>query len=248
MRIRQLALVAKDLEQVVDQLTAVLGVEVAYNDPGVEIFGLHNALMPVGGTFLEVVSPLKEDASAARYLSRRGGDCGYMVILQSSDLDGDRKRMQELGVRVVWEIAFPDIATIHLHPRDVGGAILSLDQSDPPESWRWAGPSWESKVRTDVCGSIRGARMAVSDPAATAGRWSEITGESVDSDGNTWVITLEGGGRLVFEPCDDERSEGLTGIELDVNDPERLTRTASDRGLIADGGQVRICGTDFFFS
>ena len=32
-------------------------------------------------------------------------------------------------------------------PRDVGGAIVSLDRPLPPASWRWAGPGWEEKGR-----------------------------------------------------------------------------------------------------
>ena len=139
MRIRQIALVARELDPVVDDLCAVLGVEVAFNDPGVAEFGLKNAVMALGDQFLEVVSPFRADASAARYLERRRGDGGYMVILQSDDLDADRTRLARVGARIVWEIAFDDIATIHLHPRDVGGAIVSLDRPLPPASWRWEG-------------------------------------------------------------------------------------------------------------
>jgi hypothetical protein len=247
MRVRQLALVARDLAAVVDDLTAVLGIEVSYNDPGVEVFGLHNAVMPIGRQFLEVVSPSRADSSAARYLDRRRGDCGYMVILQSPDLDTDRKRLGELGVRVVWETSFPDIATIHLHPRDVGGAILSLDRSDPPESWRWAGPSWQSKVHTEVIGAIKGARMAVVDPDAVGGRWAAVTGSSLERDGRRRLIELDVG-RLVFERCDDANDEGLVGIELEVNDRERLKAAARKRGLAVTDAAVTICGTHFYLN
>ena len=56
MRLRQIALVAQELDPVVENLCAVLGIEVGFNDPGVAAFGLHNAVMPVGDTVLEVVS------------------------------------------------------------------------------------------------------------------------------------------------------------------------------------------------
>ena len=140
MRLRQVALVAHHLEPVVDDLCAALGITVAFRDPAVAAFGLHNAVMPLGDTFLEVVSPLQSNTTAGRYLERRGGDGGYMVILQCDDLDADRRRVAELGVRVVWSLDLPDIRGTHLHPRDVGGAILSLDAAEPPDSWRWAGP------------------------------------------------------------------------------------------------------------
>ena len=45
LELRQLALVAQDLEPVVEDLTAVLGVPVCFRDPGVATFGLHNACL-----------------------------------------------------------------------------------------------------------------------------------------------------------------------------------------------------------
>jgi len=66
MRLRQVALVARELDPVVADLTAVLGIEVAFHDPGVAEFGLRNAVMPVGDTFLEVVSPVQENTTAGR--------------------------------------------------------------------------------------------------------------------------------------------------------------------------------------
>ena len=46
----------------------MLDLEVGFRDPGVELFGLRNAVIPVGDTFLEVVSPIKEGTTAGRLL------------------------------------------------------------------------------------------------------------------------------------------------------------------------------------
>jgi len=66
MRVRQIALVAENLDPVVEQLGAVFGLKVGFRDPRVGFYGLVNVVMPVGGEFLEVVQPIKDDASAGR--------------------------------------------------------------------------------------------------------------------------------------------------------------------------------------
>ena len=126
MRLRQIALVAAELEPVVEALRETFGLGEPFPDPGIDTFGLCNAVFPIGSTFLEVVSPTRPGTTAGRLLERRGGDGGYMVIVQSDSLAVDRERVGALGVRIVWETKLDDAETIHLHPRDVGGAILSI--------------------------------------------------------------------------------------------------------------------------
>ena len=84
-RLRQVALVAHDLDAVVTELCHTLGLSVAYNDPGVGEFGLRNALMVIGDQFLEVVSPTTGGTTAGRLLDKRNGDGGYMAIFQADD-------------------------------------------------------------------------------------------------------------------------------------------------------------------
>jgi len=245
MRIRQIALVARELEPVVADLCAVFGLEVSFRDPGVAEFGLHNAVMPVGDTFLEVVSPIRENTSAGRFLERRRGDGGYMVILQSDDLAADRLRAEELGVRVVWEVALPDIATVHLHPRHLGGALVSLDQPRPEGSWRWAGPGWEQRMRTSVVRRIAGAELQAADSAALARRWAEVLGRGVVWDGaDVHEVPLDEG-RLRFVPPRDRRGDGITVVELEAADPDRARKVARERGLSPDGARIEIAGTRF---
>ncbi len=243
MRIRQIALVANELEPVVETLCKVLDLEVCFRDPGIDLFGLHNALMPVGDTFLEVVSPIQEGTTAGRLLERRGGDGGYMVILQTEDLDAHRKQLAELGVRIVWEHALDDIATLHLHPKDVGGAILSLDVADPPSSWRWAGPVWEEHRRTETTCWIGGVQIQTSDPRATADHWSRIVGFPViDGADGGYDIPLEAG-CLRFVPDLDGRGDGVAAVEFIVNRVGGVIENAKQAGLEVQDDRFTICGT-----
>ena len=145
-RLRQVALVAHDCGQVAGELREAFGWGEPFHDPGVGRFGLTNAVFAAGDTFVEVVAPVQAGTTAGRYLERRGGDGGYMAIFQVPDLAAARARLPGLGVRVVWTADLPDIAGTHLHPKDVPGAIVSLDWAKPAGSWRWAGPAWTGRV------------------------------------------------------------------------------------------------------
>lgn len=243
MRLRQVALVARGLEPVVADLCAVLGIEVGFRDPAVRQFGLHNAVMPVGDTFLEVVSPVESNTTAGRFLDRRGGDGGYMVILQCDDLDADRQRVAALGVRTVWSIDLPGIRGTHLHPRDVGGAILSLDAADPPSSWQWAGPEWERARHTNVVTEITGVELQAHDPHALARRWAQVLNRPVaQTTGGITRIVLDQGA-LRFVPAADGRGDGVGGIDIAVRDRECLMAAARSRGVAIADALITLCGT-----
>ncbi len=174
LRLRQVALVAQHLDPVVDELCQRLGLSVCYRDPGVAEFGLHNALMGVGDQLLEVVSPMTEGTTAGRLLAKRGGDGGYMAIYEVDDLEQRERHLADHGVRVVWQIDLPDIRARHLHPRDVGGAIVSVDQPVPNGAWRWAGPDWVPHADTTVVTAIAGIVVGAADPVAMRARWAEL--------------------------------------------------------------------------
>jgi hypothetical protein len=243
MRLRQVALVARDLDPVVTDLCTVLGIEVGFRDPAVRQFGLHNAVMPIGDTFLEVVSPVEPNTTAGRFLDRRGGDGGYMVILQCDDLDADRQRVAELGVRTVWQADLPGIRGTHLHPRDVGGAILSLDAADPPSSWQWAGRDWERAVRMDVVSEITGVELQAADPLALAQRWSQVLNRPVAQTAGGIVRIVLDQGAIRFAKATDGRGAGVGSIDVAVTDRSRLLTAACGRGIASDPEQITICGT-----
>ena len=246
MRLRQVALVAAELEPSTDALCELLDVEVGYQDPGVGFFGLVNGVIPVGDTFLEVVTPEREGTTAGRLIERRGGDGGYMVIVQSQRHEEDRKRVDELGVRVVWnspdEIA--PVRAFHMHPRDVGGAILSLDQMAEPGDWEWGGPAWREHVRTERTAEIVGAELQADDPKAMAARWGEVLATSVrEEEPGVLRLDFDEGGFVRFHGDRDGRGEGVSGLVVRANDPGALRAAAERMGLVGEDGEIRVVGT-----
>jgi hypothetical protein len=210
-RLRQVALVAHDCGQVSDELRTAFGWGEPFHDPG-----LTNAVFAAGDTFVEVVAPVRAGTTAGRYLERRGGDGGYMAIFQVPDLAAARARLPGLGVRVVWTADLPDIAGTHLHPKDVPGAIVSLDWAEPAGSWRWAGPAWTGRVPEHPGGGgVTGVTIEVADPAAAAARWAAVLGVTWAANGTAAAIELTGWGqRLRFEPARPGRGEGITEVSV----------------------------------
>ncbi len=224
MRLRQAVLVAGELEPVASALREALGLEEPFRDPGVGAFGLENVVFALGDRFLEVICPTQEDTAAGRYLARHGGDGGYMAIFDLEDLEGARSRALGLGVRVVWQLDVPDISGTHLHPADMRGAIVSLDQSRPYGTWRWGGPQWIGQTGSGAPGALAGITVAVGDPAAVAARWGEVLGVPVSGeggpvsgeDGGDGPALRVDGGEVRFEAAADERAEGLVEIALEL--------------------------------
>jgi hypothetical protein len=210
-RLRQAVLVAPDLEPAASALQQGLGLGEPYHDPGVAEFGLTNAVFAIGDCFLEVIAPARPGTAAGRYLERFGAG-GYMVIFDLEDLDGARDRAERLGIRVVWRIDLPDIAGTHLHPADIGGAIVSLDRSRPYGSWRWGGPDWTGRVTPAAPGRLTGVTVAVSAPALVAERWGEVLGVA-PSEPTVRSLELDNA-QVSFVPANDTGAEGLVAVEL----------------------------------
>lgn len=217
LRLRQIAFVAHDLDAVVGQLHESLGVEVAFRDPGVATFGLHNAVMPVGDQFIEVVAPVREGTAGGRYLDRRNGDGGYMVILQSDRHELRKQRVAELGIRSVLQHDGREYHIMQLHPADTGGSFLEIDEQiggdDIGGPWEPAGPDWQRARRTHVVTGISAAELQSPNPAALAERWSAILERPVRLVEGVPTIALDNAD-LRFVEAVDGRGEGLGGIDL----------------------------------
>ncbi|MDE0944020.1 MAG: hypothetical protein OSB58_16500 [Alphaproteobacteria bacterium] len=245
LRLRQICLVGENLAPAVNDLTDVLGLATCFHDPAVGAYGLENALLPVGSNFLEVVAPIAENTAGGRYLNRRGGDGGYMVILQCDNVEARRARMGELDVRIANALNYSDFTGLQLHPRDTGGCMLETDQMDGDQSsdgpWHPAGGSWQDAVRLERTTAMVGAELQSADPSALAARWAHILDKDVSSDHE---IVLDNA-TLRFVEATDGRGEGLGGVDLKVADPAAILAAATTKGMAVDGNTVTVCGTRF---
>lgn len=251
-QLRQICLVAESLEPVIDDLTAIFGINRCYVDPGVAHFGLENTLLAVGRNFLEVVAPIQENTAGGRYLERRGGDGGYMVITQADTLDNQqavRQRALDAGVRIAHESERDGWHLCQLHPRDMIAAFLEIEYDKYEDlSGNWmpvGGTGWEDKVRQDVTVDFLGAELQSDDPVGLAELWGRVIDTPVERQGTELSLALNNA-RLRFVTAEDGRGPGLGGLDLAVADRAAVLAEARARGCYVADNQVDVCGTRFY--
>ena len=249
MKLRQCVFVCKDLESSSAELCDTLGIEVAYRDPGVAKWGLANVVCPTGHDFLEIVSPIQEGTSAGRYIQRRKGDGGYMVILQVADAVKERERITALGVRAVEQKDLAEYKYTHFHPSDTAGVLLSIDQTIAPAEvapelwWPPASKDWLRHAHSTVTNGLAGVEIQAADPDAAAALWSKILNRPVEGD----IIRLDGDGEIRFVPIADDRGPGVSAFDITVVDRDAVMRRAHKRHHPAahvpeSPTQITLCG------
>lgn len=195
-RIRQVALCTDDVWREEQAIVSKLGVAGVHRDPP-NVFAMRNVVFAVGDTFLEILQPTADSTPSAKFLARRGGPGGYMLIMQVDDLVAARARVDHLGIRIVYTEPPArrhgvEAEAIHLHPSDTGGAIMSFDRMDPADGWAWAGRAWEGHVHTEMVERIVAVELRSTDAEALATRFAALVDRpcSIDAAG-AWSIELD---------------------------------------------------------
>jgi len=251
-QLRQICLVARELKPVIDDLTTILGINTCYVDPGVGKFGLENTLMPVGTNFLEVVAPVEEGTAGGRYLDRRGGDGGYMVITQIDTLDNQqaiRQRALDNGVRIAWERERDDWNLCQLHPRDMIASFFEIEwdvHEDFEGHWNPVGGfGWEDKVKQDITVGYLGVELQGPDPVELAQLWGKVAGLPVQGQGAELSVRFNNA-TIRFVEAQDGRGAGLGGLDIAVKDRSQILVQAKQRGCYVSDDRVDICGTRWY--
>lgn len=248
--LRQFCLVAPELEPSIVPLAEVLGAPRAYVDPGVATFGLENTLLGIGTDFLEVVAPVREGTAAGRFLARRGGAGGYMVIVQATteaDYAAAIARAEAAGVRIAFQIDRPGWSLRQLHPADMGAAFLEFEWdpiADVRGNWHAAGgEAWRANAGDPRMG-FTGGTLQGDDPAALAARWGDMLGSAPTRDGDAYTVAMANA-VLRFVAPGDERGPGLTGIALRVPDRRAVLKRAREHGCPVEGHAFDLGGVRF---
>lgn len=250
-QLRQICLVARELDSTIDDLEAIFGIHRCFVDEGVGKWGLVNTLLPVGRNFMEVVVPVEENTAAGRYLDRRNGDGGYMVICQADSTETQRTvraRALDHGIRIAHESDRDTWGICQIHPGDMRAAFFEIDWDEHHDfngNWPPAGGlQWQDKEDTSVTIDYAAVELQDPDPVGLAELWGNVAGLPVSRDGATLHMALNNVD-IRFVEATDGRGAGLGGLDLKVADRDRILAAARERGAYVSDERVDVCGIRF---
>jgi hypothetical protein len=246
LRLRQICLVAPQLEPVISDIAGIMGLSVCYRDGNVAKYGLENALLPVDTILLEVVAPFQEGTAAGRFLEKTGGRGGYMAIFCCDDPDARAKHAEKIGVRIANVIGHSPYHGVQLHPRDCRAAFIEFNHTDGSDDslgpYPPAGPDWQKSIRNDVTLALTGVEMQSPEPQALAEHWGRIVEMPVSkTEGGEAQIKLP---NCSFAFVKGE-SEIMSGLAFKVANIAKVLDAARAKGRAVSGNSFELGGVTF---
>jgi len=243
LRLRQICLVAAELEPVVEAVRAIFGLAVCHRDPAVAKYGLENALFVCGYQFLEVVAPTRDGTTAGRFLQRSGGRGGYMAIFDTHDPERRRAHVQRLGIRIAHEMDTAGFRGIQLHPVDCRATMLEFDRSvgnEPLDGAYWpAGAHWRDAQRLDRVGGVPCIEVCSPDADGLAAHWARIIDVPLERDADQRPRLRFELGAVRFVTAPAGAPERLDALHIAVADAPRTLAAARAQGCaVEDDGFV----------
>ncbi len=117
----------EDLDAAIDSYRSRYGVEPLYRER-VETQGVEEAMIPVGGSFVQLLEPLSADTPVGRFLAKRGEGLHH-VAYAVPDISAALSHLEAEGARLIdrepraggrgAKIAF-------VHPGDLAGTLIEL--------------------------------------------------------------------------------------------------------------------------
>ena len=246
LRLRQICLVAPQLEPAISDIAAIMGLSVCYRDGNVAKYGLENALLPVDTILLEVVAPFQDGTAAGRFLQKTGGRGGYMAIFCCDDPDARGKHANAIGVRTANVITHAPYRGVQLHPRDCRAAFIEFNHTDGSDDvfgpYPPAGPNWQKSIRKDVTQALTGVEMQSPEPEALAEHWGRIIGIPVSkSAGGEPELRLPNASFRFVKGA----SDLMSGLTFRVGNVARVLDAAKAKGCAVSGDGFDLCGVTF---
>jgi methylmalonyl-CoA/ethylmalonyl-CoA epimerase len=128
-RIEHVALAVADIDAAIAFYRNIWGLEVSHRER-IDSDGVEEALLPLGESNLQLVSPTNEDSTVARWIERRGEGLHH-IAYEVDDLEDTLKELKSRGAQLIDErprkgggghmVAF-------VHPKGNLGLLVELVQ------------------------------------------------------------------------------------------------------------------------
>ena len=124
------ALAVRDLDAALSEYAWLFGAEPMYREV-VEEQGVEEAMIAVGGSFIQLLQPLAPDTPVGRFLASRGEGMHH-IALAVADIDAALEHLKAEGSRLVDEsprIGGRGARIAFVHPKAFAGTLVELVES-----------------------------------------------------------------------------------------------------------------------
>ena len=121
------AVAVADLDEAIDRYRARYGVEPVYREI-VEQQGVEEAMIPVGGSYVQLLQPLGPDTPVGKFLERRGEGLHH-VAYAVPDIEAALAHLAEQGAELIDSeprIGGRGARIAFVHPRGGNGVLTEL--------------------------------------------------------------------------------------------------------------------------
>jgi methylmalonyl-CoA/ethylmalonyl-CoA epimerase len=121
------AIAVHDLDAALEEYSSLFAAEPLYREM-VESQGVEEAMVAVGGSFVQLIQPLSADSPVGRFLERRGEGLHH-VALAVADIDAALEHLRSEGARLVDEEPRPGgrgARIAFVHPQAFAGTLVEL--------------------------------------------------------------------------------------------------------------------------
>jgi methylmalonyl-CoA/ethylmalonyl-CoA epimerase len=121
------AIAVKDLDAAIAGYRDRYRVEPLYREV-VESQGVEEAMIPVGGSFIQLLQPLSEDTPVGRFLTKKGEGIHHIAFAVAS-IEAALEHLSEQGARLIDDaprLGGRGARIAFVHPGDIGGTLIEL--------------------------------------------------------------------------------------------------------------------------
>ena len=125
MRFDHAGIVTDDAETLAEHYAALFDCEIAHEE---HFDGMQIVFLDLGNGFFELLEPVDEEGTVARYLDENGPGIHHLAV-EATDIESRLDRARELGIELIDETPRAgawghDVA--FLHPKSTGGVLLEF--------------------------------------------------------------------------------------------------------------------------